>query len=358
MFDLVTEQSINLGLGEPDFNPPKAALEALKNAVFEGRNKYGPTPGFPDLRTALAETNRKYKNDLTLENVMVTGSASEALMATMMTFIESGCEVLYPDPGFVLYQPQIKIVGGTPVPYPVDQEHKFIPQAEQLNELVTSNTKAIILNSPSNPTGAVFEKEDIKAITQIAEDKNLLIISDEVYDRMVYDANHNSFLGDYENVVFINSFSKIFAMTGWRLGYIISNPENIKGLTITHYHIMACPPSPFQFGALEALRSSSEFVEDMVKEFKLRRDLIVEKLNSIDGITCLEPRGAFYAFPSFSQEISSVDFALKLAKAGVICSPGTAFGPRGEGHLRFSYAASRETIERGMDIVSKVAKEI
>lgn len=355
---MVTEKSINLGLGEPDFNPPETAIEGLKAAVSEGKNKYGPTAGIPDLRNAIAELNQIYKNELTGDNILVTGSGSEALMTTMLTFFENGDEVLYPDPGFVLYAPQVKLAGGKPIPYPLEQEHGFVPDVDVLNELMTPKTKAIIVNSPSNPTGAVFSAEDVSAIADLAKDKNLLIISDEVYDRMVYDEKHHSFLGDYDNVIVINSFSKTYAMTGWRLGYLITHPDLIKGLLITHYHIMACPPSPFQHAALAAIKGPQEAITGMIDEFKARRDIITEKLNAIDGISCLTPRGAFYAFPKFEFDLSSADFAVKLAKAGVICSPGTAFGPRGEGHLRFSYATSREVIEQGIDIVAGVASDL
>jgi aspartate aminotransferase len=275
-------------------------------------------------------------------------------MSTALTFIDKGDEILYPDPGFVLYKPQIQLTGGKPVEYPLDQEHNFVPQIEDLEKLVTQNTKAIYVNSPSNPTGAVFDEKDVSAITDFANDHNLVIVSDEVYDRMLYDTEHRSFLGDYENVIFINSFSKIYAMTGWRLGYIISNPEFIKGLLVSHYHIMACSASPIQHAALSTLKGSQDFVTDMVSEFQKRRDLIVEKLNSIDGMSCLVPRGAFYAFPKYEQKIKSEELALEIAKAGTICSPGTAFGPGGEGHLRFSYAAPTDVIEKGIDIVADV----
>jgi aspartate aminotransferase len=358
MFELSTKDSINLGLGEPDFQPPPAALEGLKNAVFEGKNKYGPTAGLPELRNALAESNRIYKSDLTADNIMVSGSGSEALMATMLSFINPGDEVLCPDPGFVLYRPQVKLVGGKDIAYPVEEEHGFVPQADQLNELITSKTRAIIVNSPSNPTGAVFDSDEVKAIKEIAQEHNLLIISDEVYDKMVYDRHHISFLGDYENVVVINSFSKTYAMTGWRLGYMISSPELIKGLTITRDHIMACPSSPYQHAALAAINGPQDFLNEMREEFQRRRDLIVDKLNAIDGLNCVNPQGAFYVFPSYKFEISAVDLAMKLASAGVITSPGTAFGPRGEGHIRFSYAASRETIEKGVEIVNDVFKNL
>jgi len=354
MFDLATEDSMNLGLGEPDFNPPRIALDALTKAINEGKNKYGPSAGIPRLRDAVAEHNQIYKMGLTRDNVLITGSASEALMTTALTFIDKGDEVLYPDPGFVLYKPQVQLAGGKGIPYPLLYENGFVPRVDDLNELVTKKTKAIFVNSPSNPTGAIFSENDVRAICDLAEENGLIIISDEVYDRMIYDTKHASFLGDYDNVVFINSFSKIYAMTGWRLGYIISNPEFIKGLLISHYHIMACPASPFQHAALEALNGPQDFVTNMVSTFKKRRDLIVEKLNSIEGMTCLLPKGAFYAFPKYTQEIPSAELAMEIAKAGTICSPGTAFGPNGEGHLRFSYAASTEVIEKGIDIVADV----
>ena len=358
MFELSTEDSVNLGLGEPDFNPPKVALDALKTAVYEGKNKYGPTAGIPQLRTALAERNSIYKKGLTADNVMITGSGSEALLAAMIAFIDQGDEVLYPDPGFVLYKPQVKLMGGKPVAYPVEQANGFVPQVETLNELITPKTKAIVVNSPSNPTGAVYDEKYVRSISELAMEHDLVIISDEVYDSVIYDTRHHSFLGDYENVVFINSFSKIYAMTGWRLGYVISSPELIKALIITHYHIMACPASPFQHAALATMSAPQEFVKEMVNEFKQRRDLIVERLNSIAGMNCLLPRGAFYAFPAYEQEIPSNELAMKFARAGVICSPGSAFGPGGEGHIRFSYAASKDQIEKGMDIVEKVMNEL
>jgi aspartate aminotransferase len=358
MFDLATEDSLNLGLGEPDFNPPESALDALNKAVYNGQNKYGPSAGIPQLREAVAEHNRIYRKDLTMDNVLITGSASEALMSAVLTFIEKGDEVLYPDPGFVLYKPQVQLAGGKPIKYPLYQEHNFVPRIDDLERVVSKNTKAIYVNSPSNPTGAVFDRDDVKAITDFAEDHDLVIISDEVYDRMLYDTNHVSFLGNYENVVFINSFSKIYAMTGWRLGYVVSNPEFIKGLLISHYHIMACPASPFQHAALATLKGPQDFVTNMVSTFKTRRDLIVEKLNSIDGMKCLLPRGAFYAFPQYEQDIKSEDLAMEIARAGTICSPGTAFGPGGEGHLRFSYAAKTEVIEKGIDIVAEVMSKL
>ena len=358
MFDLATKESFNLGLGEPDYNPPEGALDALTKAVYNGQNKYGPSAGKPQLREAVAEHNKVYQKDLTIDNVLITGSASEALMSTALTFIEKGDEVLYPDPGFVLYKPQVQLAGGKPIEYRVDLEHNFVPQIDEIEKVVTQNTKAIYVNSPANPTGAVFDEKDVKAITDFAEEHNLIIISDEVYDRILYDTKHISFLGDYENVVFINSFSKIYAMTGWRLGYIISNPDFIKGLLVSHYHIMACPASPFQHAALATLKGPQDFVTNMVSEFQKRRDLIVEKLNAIDGMKCLVPRGAFYAFPKYEQDIKSEDLALVIAKAGTICSPGTAFGPGGEGHLRFSYAAPTEVIEKGIDIVADVMSKL
>lgn len=358
MFDLAGKNAIHLGLGEPDFQPPQNVMNALKTAVAEGHNKYESTTGIVDLRTAIAESSSKYKKGLNAENVIVTTGGTEALMCTQLSFFEKGDEVLIPDPGFVLYSPQLKIAGAKPVLYPLHHENDFVPKEDDLKNLITPKTKAIITNSPSNPTGGMFKKEDVKMILDLAMDHNLLIISDEVYDQIVYDGKHYSFLGDYENVIHINSFSKTYSMTGWRIGYIISSTDIIKNLAIMHYHIVACPSTPIQYAALTAIKGPQDYVAKMVKEFKLRRDLIVKELNSIEGFHCAMPKGAFYAFPMFDYKLKSSELAIKLAQNNLICSPGSAFGPRGEGHLRFSYANSQDNIKKGIEIIKKVSETL
>jgi aspartate aminotransferase len=358
MFELTTENSINLGLGEPDFQPAEHIKQALTDAVKNGHNKYGPTGGIAPLREALAERARRYRDDITLDDVVVTSGSTQALNITAQYLFNPGDEVLLPDPGFVLNVPQVKIAGAKPVMYPLKQEHDFIPQIEDLEELVTPSTSAIYTNSPSNPTGGVIPKKDIRSITKFAQDHNLWIVSDEVYEQMVYGEKHQSFLGDYDKVIHINSLSKTYALTGWRFGFLITKAPIVEKLTILNYYTIACPNLPVQHAALAALTSPQTHVEQMIAEFQSRRDLIVDRLNKIDGIDCRLPKGAFYAFPKFDYDISALDFAMECAKHNLICTHGSAFGQAGEGHMRFSYANSIDNISKGMDIFAEVCSKL
>ncbi len=358
MFELASKDAIHLGLGEPDFEPPECAIDALIDAVRSGKNNYGPSAGIPELREAVAEEYRQYRDDTAMENVIITNSGSEALMSAAMTFFDTGDEVLIPDPGFVLYKPQVQLCQAVPVSYSLHREYNFVPQIDDLENLVTARTKAIIINSPSNPTGAVYNKYDVKDLLNFARDHEILVISDEVYDHMVYDDRHRSFYGEYDNVVVVNSFSKRFAMTGWRLGYMVANRELAKELIIAHYHMVACPPTPFQWAAIAALKDGNGFVEKMAEEFRSRRDLIVGRLNKMDGIECQIPAGAFYAYPFFDFHIKADELALSCARNNLICTPGTAFGRMGKGHIRFSYANSQKNIEKGMDIFENVVEDL
>lgn len=356
MFDLAGEDAIHLGLGEPDFQPPENAKNALKKAVDNGYNKYGATPGLPALRDAIVEKEKRYRKDLTRNNVVVTAGGTEAFMASVFTFIGKDDEVLIPDPGFVIYAPQVKLAGGKPVRYPLFEENDFIPKISDLK--ITKKTKAVIVNSPSNPTGSVIDENTIKAIVDVAEDNNLLIFSDEVYDEIVYEGRHHSFMGKYDNLIYINSFSKIYAMTGWRIGYVMAKEEYLKEIAKMHYYTMACPPTPIQYAALEAMKGEQDYVKKNLEEYRKRRDVIVDEINRIDGFRCRKPKGAFYAFPSFRFNISSEQLAMKIAASNVIVTPGTAFGPNGEHHLRLSYANSLENIRKGMEIIGKVVKDL
>lgn len=358
MFELTTKDSVNLGLGEPDFQPAKHIKEALMDAVNKGFNKYGPTGGIPELREALAEHARTYRDDVTLNDVIVTTGSTQALEIIAQFLFELGDDVLLPDPGFVLNVPQVKIAGARPIMYRMKQEHNFIPQVDDLEKRVTPNTVAIYVNSPSNPTGAVIPQDDIKKITQFASDHDLWIVSDEVYDRMVYDQEHQSFLGDYDKVIHVNSLSKTYALTGWRFGFLITKAPIIDKLTILNYYTIACPNLPVQHAALAALTGPQDHVNEMLTEFKRRRDLIVERLNKIEGINCKLPKGAFYAFPKYEYDIKSLDFAMECAKKDLICTHGVAFGDAGEGHMRFSYANSMDNIEKGMDIFEEVCSKL
>ncbi len=358
LFEMADERTINLGIGQPDFQPPEGAIEAYHEALRDGKNGYGSTYGIQELRTEIADEYSKYRPGISKDNVLINVGATQSFKIVMGSFLEEGEEVLYPEPGFVLYNSQIKLGGGEPVPYPIKQEHDFIPQLEDLEERRTSKTKAIIINSPSNPTGGIIPKKDVKNISAWAEEHDMMIFSDEVYEKMVYEREHVSFLEEYENVVMTNSFSKTFAMTGWRVGFIITQKNWIEELGKVNYYTIACPPTPTQYAVLHALKKETDFLNDMVDTFQKRRDVIVERLNEIPGFDCLKPEGAFYVFPSFDFDMSAEELTMKLLEHNVLATPGTAFGPSGEGHIRFSYANSTENINKAMDIVENLVNDL
>jgi aspartate aminotransferase len=359
MFELAGPDSINLGLGELDFQPADVAIDALDRAVRDGHNGYGPTRGIPELREALAQRLKRYRQDVEMENVLVTAGGTQGLLVSAMTLFDHGDEVLTPDPGFVIYQPHVIMCGAMPLRYSLKFENNFQPNIDEIQELITPRTKAIIVNSPNNPTSGILEKDTIKALRDIAADNDLVIISDEVYDEIIFDGEHNSMLDpDYDNVVYINSFSKTYAMTGWRIGYLASSKYLVNQLAKMQYYNIACPPTPIQKAVYAAVLNAETQVQERVQLLKKRRDIIIKRVNDIEGFNSLVPKGAFYAFPAFDHDISSEEFAMKLLRSGVICAPGSAFGKGGEGHLRFSFANSIENIERGMDIVERVAAEI
>jgi aspartate aminotransferase len=358
MFEMAPKGAINLGLGEPDFPPPRHVSEALGMATLEGKNGYGPTMGIPELRDEVVERLHAYRRDVARENVMITCGATQGLMVAAKALYDRGDEVLVPDPGFVLYAPHCQITGARAMPYSLRQENAFRPDMEEIKDLVSPRTKAIVVNSPCNPTGGVLPREDMKALADLAADYHLTIVSDEVYDSIVYEAKHESFLSHADMVVYVNSFSKVFSMTGWRLGYTAASAETMAELSKLQYYDVACPPTPAQHAALAAMRGPQAFIEERRREYQARRDIIVERLNAIEGFTCTYPKGTFYAFPKFDFDVTSQELAMKIMKAGVICTPGTAFGPAGEGHVRFSFAASRESIEKAMPVVEKAVKGI
>ncbi|NPA75220.1 MAG: pyridoxal phosphate-dependent aminotransferase [Euryarchaeota archaeon] len=355
IFDLAQGEVINLGLGEPDFQPPEVVKKALAEGVMRGYNKYGPSKGFPELRELLAEKYSKY-TELAADNVLVTVGATEGFMATMQSIVNPGDEVLYPDPGFVIYNPHIRIPGGRPVSYPLLQENEFVPTQEDLEKRITKKTKAIIVNSPNNPTGGVLTDAAIKMIIDLAEDNDLLIISDEVYFNLVYEGEPKTFLGKYDKLIFVNSFSKEFAMTGWRLGYLIAPKEYIEQIGKIHYYTVACPMSPIEYAAIVALKEAPNYVFEMRKEFRKRRDLMYSLLRDIDGVEPNLPKGAFYMFPRVNVD-DVVETVKDVVKEGVLCTPGNAFGTNAIDHIRFSYAASEEDIKKGMEIFAEVVKK-
>ena len=351
LFEAAPPGSINLGLGEPDIQPPQEMIEALVKALRAGRNKYGPSAGIKDLREAIAEYLRRYRKDVSYENVIVTAGATEGMRIACETILGEGDEALVPNPGFIIYGPDVSLAGGKPVEYMLKQENGFLPDIEEINTLITPRTKAIIVNSPSNPTGTVFPKETVKALCEVAKDHKLYILSDEVYDGFVYEGEHWSFARFHDDTVIVQSFSKSLAATGWRIGYVATSEEIVRQLSKVQYYTLACPPTATQYAILEGLGIIDKFQADMLQEFRKRREVALKKLSEIPSFSTPPVSGAFYAFPEYTQKIGSEKLALKILDAGVICAPGAAFGSKGEGHLRFSYANSRENISKGLDIV-------
>jgi aspartate aminotransferase len=356
MFDLAGPDSINLGLGEPDLDPPKEAVECMNAAALAGKNKYSPTAGIPELRDAIAQRFSRYNPSLSGKNVIVTPSGSTALLEITQAFIDPGDEVLVPSPGFVIYAPHAKLAGGKPVEYRLT-EGDFQPDIDYIQERITPNTKMIVVNTPSNPTGGILSKENRDALADIARDKDIMILSDEVYESFIYEGEHSSFLPYLDRAVVASGFSKMMAVTGWRLGFTIANEDVMDALIKMQYHVCASPGMPAMYGVLGALPGIDPYLVKARETFKRRRDLITRRINEIPGMHLEAPRGAFYAFPSFDLPVNSQELANECAKNGLICTPGSAFGTFGENHLRFSYAASEEKIDRGMDILADVVSK-
>jgi aspartate aminotransferase len=361
MFDLAGDDVISFGLGEPDFQPPSVAIEAFYNAMKDGRNKYTTTAGLPALRRKIAESWAPYQPGMDEANVCMTMSGTNALLNLFMTLVNPGENVLLPEPYFPLYGPDATLVGGNAKYYPCLFENEFIPSVEDLESLVDEKTVAILYNFPSNPTGGTLNEDERDALLAFAKKHDLWLISDEVYDRIVFEEDHVSFMGTgYDKVLVVNSFSKTFAMTGWRIGYIIStNLEAMKQVVKIQYYIAACSNDAMQYAVLEAMERANEYPSMMATEFQKRCNLIVDRLNAMPGVQCHRPKGAIYVFPKVEVEgMTSEDIAMALLSDGVLCSPGSAFGPSGEGHLRFAYTISQEDISRGMDKVEATLKRL
>lgn len=357
MFEAAPPNALNLGLGEPDFEPPTEVIEALCRAVRGGMNHYGPSAGLPALRERIAQRYQDRDPDTSRENVIVTASGSEGLMTTALTLYDPGDEVLVPNPGFVLYTPHAKLAGATPVPYVLDERRRFLPDFDDLEAKVSPRTRAIVVNSPSNPTGGVFPNAVVERLVAFAEHHDLTIVSDEVYEEMVYEGKFASFWGRGDRAIIVNSFSKTFAMTGWRLGFLVAPRPLAVELNKVHYHIMACPSTPAQVAALAGLDADPAATGAMIREFRARRALITKGLNRVPGLSCVPPAGAFYAFPRFEWPGTAAEVAGALLQRGLISTPGDAFGSLGAGHLRLSFAASRANLTKALAILRQYARE-
>lgn len=354
MFNLALkyEDVINLSVGEPDFDTPKYIIEAAIDAMKEGYTHYTPNAGLKEFREAVAQkVKRENKIDANPETeVMATVGAMGGLSLAILTVVDPGDDVLIPDPGFPSYRAQVVLAGGRPVPYKLLEENDFLIDADEIKKLITEKTKAIIINTPSNPTGTVLNEKSLKAISEIAIENDLVVISDEAYEAIIYDGlKHISIasLPDMkEHTISIFTLSKTYAMTGWRIGFAVADENIISQMTKLQEHISAHPSSISQKAAVAALRGGNDCIKKMIAEYNERRELLLEGLLEIPGFKCKKPQGAFYVFPNIkSFGISSEEFSMQLLeKAKVVVVPGTAFGEHGEGYVRISYATSKEKL--------------
>lgn len=355
---------VHLEIGEPDFDTPAHVVAAAEQALADGYTHYVPSPGIPALRTAVAEHLRAAGRLSTgPERVVVTPGAKPVMFFTMLALCESGDEVILPDPGFPMYASIAAFTGATPVPLPLRQDNDFRVDVDELAGLVTPRTRLLVLNSPHNPCGSVLTAADVEGIARIAVEHDLVVLTDEVYSSLVYDTQPvgcPSVLdvdGMAGRTVLLDGWSKTFAMTGWRLGYGVFPPELIEPVSRLVVNSVSCVPAFCQYAAIAALEGPWDSVTAMREEFRTRRDVMVKGLNAIDGISCREPGGAFYAFPDVTglgRPAQQVADEL-LEQAGVACLPGTAFGAAGEGFLRMSYANSVENLRAALRAIDSYA---
>lgn len=358
MFEAAPPNAVNLGLGEPDFDPPRAVVAALCEAVRHGMNHYGPSAGLPGLRDRVAERYVRRESTTARDNVIITAGGSEGLMAVALTLYDTGDEVLVPNPGFVLYAAHARLAGATPVPYELVESNGYRPDFDALEALVGPRTRAIVVNSPSNPTGALLPVRDVDRIVDFAEAHDLTIVSDEVYEEMIYEGRFVSFWGRSDRAVIVHSFSKMFAMTGWRLGFIVAPRALAPDINKLHYHMMACPSTPAQAAVIAGLEHASDAPARMMTEFRARRQIVLRELARIPGLTVHRPAGAFYVFPRFAWDRTATEVAGELLQRGLISTPGDAFGSLGAGHLRLSFAASRADLRRGLGILREYGRTV
>jgi len=351
---------ISLGAGEPDFAAPEHVVAAAYKMLKKGYTHYSPLQGKKELREAVAKKVRKdNKIDAAPEEVIVTCGSKEAILLAMMTFVDPRDEVVIPDPGYIAYRPIVKLINGMPVSLQLKEKNNFEIEADVLEKLITEKTKVLVINSPANPTGAVYSKKALEEVADVVIDKDLMVISDEAYEKLIYDgAKHisiGSLNGMKEHTITVQSFSKTYAMCGFRVGYAVATEDVIKEMTEYKICTTLGAPTAFQMAAVVALKGSQAYVQKMRREYDRRRKFIVKRLCEM-GLSCVKPKGAFYAFPNISsQKMSSeqfFDFLLKKAK--VIVIPGTEFGRHGEGHVRMSYATAYEKIVEAMDRIEKV----
>jgi aspartate/methionine/tyrosine aminotransferase len=352
---------IHLQIGEPDFPTPPHVVEAGQKALAEGWTKYGPTPGFPELRDAIARYISTTRGiSIGPDNVCVVPGGKPIMYFSMTALLNPGDEVIYPDPSFPIYESMVHFLGAKAMPVPLVESRGFSFDLDVFEKSLSPRTKFVILNSPANPTGGVIPREDLKKIADLLRDRDVVILSDEIYSRIYYETKPESitqFPGMVEKTIILDGFSKTYSMTGWRLGYGVMPKWLADAVNLMAVNATSCTASFTQRAGLAALEGPQDAVDAMVREFKTRRNAMVQALNTIPGFRCSLPAGAFYAFPNITgTKMSSKDLAdYLLTEAGVACLSGTAFGQHGDGFLRFSYANSLANIMEAIDRIKKVS---
>lgn len=354
---------IHLEIGEPDFDTPSHIVQAGQQAIEAGFTHYGPGAGLPDLRQAVSRYLSKWRGlEVDPMRVVITPGGKPVMFFAILALVNPGDEVLYPDPGFPIYESMARFVGGKAVPIPLREERHFRFDPDEFRSLVTDRTRLIILNSPHNPTGSVLTRGDLEAIADVARERNIVVLSDEIYGRILYTCEHISIAslpGMADRTIILDGWSKTWAMTGWRLGFGVYPAELIPHVERLVSNSVSCTASFSQQAAIAALDGPQAPVDDMLAEFRRRRAVIVNGLNELPGVRCLEPDGAFYAFPNITATgMNSRELADRLLQeAGVACLSGTAFGEYGEGYLRFSYANSLDNIGDALRRIGDFLKE-
>lgn len=350
---------VHLEIGEPDFDTPANVIDAGVKALKGGWTHYGPSAGLPALRKAIAEdVSRSRKIEVAPEEVVVVPGGKPIIFFTMLALVDEGDEVIFPNPGFPIYESMVNFLGAKAVPIQLREEMDFGLDVNELKGLITDRTKLIILNSPHNPTGGILTEKDVRAIAAAIGDRDIMVLSDEIYSRLVFEGKHFSIMsldGWKDRTILLDGFSKTYAMTGWRMGYGVMRADLATHVARLQTNATSCTASFTQMAGIEALQGSQASVEEMCEEFQRRRDVFVAGLNKVKGFSCRVPKGAFYVFPNITKtgwKSKKLADAI-LEEAGVACLSGTAFGQYGEGYLRFSVANSIENINKALERINE-----
>jgi aspartate/methionine/tyrosine aminotransferase len=354
---------VHLEIGEPDFDTPRNIVDAALTAIGKGFTHYGPSAGLPEARAAFAEyVSRTRGVSVDPQQVVITPGAKPIIFFTALALLDPGDEVIYPDPGFPIYESMAQYIGAKRVPLPLKEENNFAFDPDQLESLITKKTRLVITNSPHNPTGAVLPRETVARLAELAVKHDFYVLSDEIYSRIIYDGEKNytpyAYPGMPERTIILDGHSKTYAMTGWRLGYGVFPKEMAARVAKLQTNSTSCTCSFTQLAGMEALTGPQDSVDSMVKEFKTRRDLVVDGLGKIKGFRCHRPSGAFYVFPNITEtgRTSKEMENYLMEEAGVAVLAGTSFGPQGEGFVRLSYANSQANLKKAIERIGASAR--